>query len=61
MSRISSVNSPSTLLYEMEQAAALKQAETGTANSVSEEAQAAASNPNQESESDGAAGINTQA
>ena len=60
MSSISSVNSSAALMYQMQQAAANKQAGNAAASSPSQQVHSASNDPDHDGDSDGA-GIDTKA
>jgi hypothetical protein len=61
MSSISSVNSSTALMYQMQQAAAAKQAATPTAPNPTQHVQAAAKDDDRDGDTDGAGRIDTKA
>jgi hypothetical protein len=61
MSSVSSVNSSAQLLYQMQQAAALKQSGNAAATTASQQVQTAGSDPDHDGDSDGAGGIDARA
>ena len=61
MSSVSSVNSSAQLLYQMQQAAALKQSGNAAATTGSQPVQTANSDGDHDGDSDAAGGIDTRA
>jgi hypothetical protein len=61
MSSISSVNSSAAQIYQMQQAAAVKQGGHTAAANTNQQTQVASSDPDHDGDTDGAGGIDTRA